>query len=124
MMIGDPRDIEILTDDAEYYGDALFVIPISFYTECLVNYALFKSDFYVLDDERTAQISISDLNDHYFDAEEYYDLFVKGLLVINLGSEAIEHEGVSNEQLREMLEELEISLDSIEEIEVPSDIDY
>lgn len=124
MLIGDPREIEMLTDDAEYYGDGLFVIPISFYSECLVNYALFKSDFYVLDDERAAQISISDLNEHYFDVEEYYDLFVKGLVAVNLGSEAIELEGVNDDQLRGMLEEVEINLDSIEEIEVPSDVDY
>jgi len=35
---------------------------------------------------------------------EDYDLFVNGLVAINFGSEAIELQGVSNHQLREMLE--------------------
>ena len=124
MLTGDIREIEILTDDAEYYGSGVFVFQFNFYSKCLLNYAIFKADLYVQDYKKANKISVSDLNDHYFDAEEYYDLLVKGVVAIDLGSEDIELEDLSEEQLNEMVEDVVINLDSINEIEIPFDDEY
>lgn len=119
-LIGDPEDIEIFANDAEYFGQGLFVIPVTFSSECLLNYVIYMSDFYSLPNEKAEQISISELNDHYFDAEEYYNLSVLGYVALNFGSLALESEDVSDEQLLVLAEKVDINLDSVETIEVPS----
>jgi hypothetical protein len=122
--IGNPEDIDILLCEVEYYGDGLFVVPVAFYSECLVSYAIFKSDFYCLTEERSEQISISDLNDHYYDAEEDYVLSIKGSVTIDFGSAEVESEDIGDKRLTELAEDVEISLESVEEIEIPSARDY
>lgn len=118
---GDATGIEVLISDAEYFGDGLLVVPVTFLVECLVNYAIFKSDFYILPDDKAEQISVDELNDHYYDAVEDYTLSVMGFVAVDIGPVVLESEDVSDEQLLELVEEMEISLDSVEEIEVPSE---
>ena len=122
--IGKSQNIEINARDAEYFGDGLFVIPVTFTNECLLNYAVFKSDFYCLPEDKIEQVSVSELNDHYYDAEEYYVLSVTASVVVNLESTEIESEDIGNDRLAELAEEADISLDSVGEIEVPSEAEY
>ena len=122
--IGEPQDIEIDVGDAEYFGEGLFVVPVTFTDECLLSYAIFKSDFYCLPEDKIEQISVSELNDHYYDAEEYYVLSVSASVAVNLKSTEVESEDIGNERLAELAEKAEISLDSVEEIQVPSEGDY
>ncbi len=63
-------DVQLLPDRLEFLGAGTVLIPFEVPCEALVSYAIFKADYYCLDDDRTAGISISDLNDHYFDAQE------------------------------------------------------
>jgi hypothetical protein len=123
-MIGEPEDIEMSIGDTEYFGDGLFVVPVTFTTECLLSYAIFKSDLYGLPDDKIEQISISDLNDHYYDAEEDYVLTITASVAVNLKSAEVESEEIGDERLAELADEAETSLDSVEEIEVPSGGDY
>lgn len=123
-MIGEPEDIEISIGDTEYFGDGLFVVPVTFTTECLLSYAIFKSDLYGLPEDKIEQISISDLNDHYYDAEEDYVLTITASVAVNLKSAEVESEEIGDERLAELADEAETSLDSVEEIEVPSGGDY
>jgi hypothetical protein len=100
------------------------VVPVTFNAECLLNYAIFKGDFYGLAEDKIKQISISELNDHYYDAEEYYVLNISASTALNLSSAEIESEGIGDKRLSELAEEAEITLDSVEEIEVPSMGDF
>jgi len=122
-LIGDANDIEVRTNEAEYYGNGLFVVPVEFYTECLLSYAVFKADFYILSDEKIKGISISDFNDHYFDAEEYYNLRVQASISLDFQTEAFESDNITEDDFDSLLEKVEINLDSIEEIEIPDNFD-
>ena len=122
--IGEPEGIEISTSEVGYLGDGLFLVPVVFSVECLLSYAVFKSDFYILPEDKIERVSISELNDHYYDAEEDYVLNVIASMVVELESAEIESESISDERLIELAENAEVSFDFVEEIEVPSDGDY
>lgn len=122
LSVGEPQDIELFPEDSEYYGEGLIVLPFSLEVECLLYYSLFKADFYILDDERAEKISISELNDHFFDAEEDYNLRVEGVLSIQVKAESLEMPEIEDEQMIDMLMDAEIQIDSISEIEIMSDI--
>lgn len=124
MMTGEPEDIEILIDDAKYYGEGLFVIPATYMSECYLNYSLFKSDLYGLSEKKQEKISLSDLNEHYYEVEEDYYLWVKASIALNLGSVALELDEISNEQLTRISRHIEMSFESIEEIEVPHETEH
>lgn len=122
--VGDPQDIELSTSEAKYYGDGLVTIPVEFFVECLLDYTIFKGDFYTLSDEKMERISISEHSDHCYSAEEYYDLHASAIVAIDFRSDSLENDNLTDKQLIELLNGAEISLDSIEEIEIPPTYEY
>jgi hypothetical protein len=64
------EDISIDKEEVEYYGDGEFTIPFHTAVEARLNYAIYISDYYCLPEEKAKNISKSELNDHYYDAEE------------------------------------------------------
>jgi hypothetical protein len=117
-MVGNPEDLDLDIAAAVDHGDGLFVVPFSLRTECLLDYAIFKGDFYTLPDEKSDRISTSELNEHYYSAEEYYTLRVDGLLSFEVGAEALRSTDLSEDDLVGILEDATITVDSIEDIEV------
>ena len=59
-------------------------------------------------------------SDHYYDAEEHYEVRVEGVLAIKFGA-AVESPEVSNDDVERLLEDAEIKVDSIEELSIVED---
>lgn len=80
----DPDYIELDLEDISYYGDGNFGVPFEVGMEVSVYYYIFKADYYALEDQvGSSAPSISDHNDHYFEAEDVFYIQVRG--VANVG---------------------------------------
>ena len=117
-MVGGPVDLDLDIVVAVDHGNGLFVVPFSLRTECLLDYAIFKGDFYTLPEEKSNRISTSEHNETDDSAEEYYDLRVEGLLSFEVDAEALKSTDLSEDDLLGILQDATISVDSIEDIEV------
>ncbi|MBP5973093.1 EVE domain-containing protein [Brasilonema sp. CT11] len=116
--VGQPYNITLEPERTEDNKKNLFVIKFTLTVECQLLYYIFKADYYTLDDKKSEQISIDDWNDHYFSAEETYQLNVGGTISVKGDSTPLELSLLSENQLLEFLEETDISIDSITSIEV------
>ncbi len=84
-MLDVPTIIGIDFEQAEYYGGGVIVAPFGFEMSVLGHYYIFKSDYYILDEKRAESISVSEYdNRHYYEAEEEFNLAVRGELAITL----------------------------------------
>ena len=117
VMVGSPEEIVIEHREAEYYGEGLIMVPFSLKIDCLVEYAISKSVYYSLPDEKAASISVTDLNDYYYDAEEHFILKVVGQLAISLGTDENATDFGSS-TIEHLLENADARIDSIVEMEI------
>jgi hypothetical protein len=84
----------------------------------VLNYAIYKADYYALDDHKTASISISELNDHYFDAEEEYPVRVEGTILVESHLDEEEVSELSEDEVDDLLVDADVSIERITSIEV------
>ncbi len=112
--VGSLDNVEFVYEKAIYFGNGIVGLPFEFDTEVLAFYYIFKSDYYGLERELIKQISVSDYNDHYFEAEQYFYVHVTGLLSININIAEIK-EGV---ELDSLVDYESCKIDEIESIEV------
>ncbi len=117
VMVGTPKDIVIEHGEAEYYGEGLIVVPFSLEVDCLVEYAISKSVYYSLPDEKAALVSVTDLNDYYYEAEEHFMLRVVGQLAISIGADENATDFATS-TIERLLENAEVEIDSIVEMEI------
>jgi rRNA-processing protein FCF1 len=89
--VGGPEDLTFDFDSVEFYGGNEIGIPFTTTVECELNYAIFKGDYFTLGDEKVKHISISERNEHYFDADETYPIEVTGTLSIELEAKILEN---------------------------------
>lgn len=80
----DAENVELNFEDINYYGNGQFGLPFSLSIRVLADYYIFKSDYYCLDPDRDNVPSVTDHNDHYFEAQEEFDLCVYGLISITI----------------------------------------
>jgi hypothetical protein len=94
MVTGVNEAVNVVFDftKVEYYGADDFGIPFTTSVDCTLNYAVFKADYYSLDEEKMERMSIDERNRHYYDVDEEYLLSVQGVLRITLDSEALQDE--------------------------------
>jgi hypothetical protein len=102
-MVGAPDDLTFDFDNVEYYGDTELGIPFTTEVECLMNYAIFKADYFTMDDSETKGMSISDLNDHYFDVEQDLTLFVEGVLSLTLKRDKLGNENIEDDEIADSI---------------------
>ncbi|MBW8015009.1 MAG: hypothetical protein FVQ82_02405 [Planctomycetes bacterium] len=88
---GTPENIKLQFDELENYGDGMLLLPFDFQAECLVDFYIFKSDYYCLDDDIRDHVSVEDWNKHYFRAEKYENISFSGGLMIDLSALEIEN---------------------------------
>jgi len=107
----EPEDIELDFEDLAYYGNGHIGIP--FNLRILVNgvYYIFKSDYYAMDYEEGKRPSVTDHNDHYFEAEDEFELFVEGVVSLT-----VDRENINLNNLSECLHSHSISVDEIKKI--------
>ena len=114
--VGDPENLEVVVEEAVDHGNGLAVVPFRLKVECQVEFALSKSDYYRMDAEDEKSIGISDLNDHYFLAEEERTVLVEGSLSIQVDATKLQAEAIEEEALLGVLREGDFKIDSIEEL--------
>ena len=89
--VGGPEDLTFDFDSVEFYGGNEIGVPFTTTVDCELNYAIFKGDYFTLSDEKVKQISTSERNEHYFDADETYPIEVTGTLSIELEAKILEN---------------------------------
>lgn len=99
IFVGDSKDLEFDFDGAELYGEDEIGFPFEVQTTCTLNYAIVKSDFGLLDEDKVERISINERSDHYYDADEDYQFRVTGLLTLKLDGEKLERKNLDEEDL-------------------------
>jgi PIN domain-containing protein len=109
LMVDEPQNVALGFENLEYYGDADIGIPFTATVECLLNYRIYKADYYSLDDEK--HVSIDDWSDHYFDAEEYYDIRVKGEIDIIIDPELLKEKDLSDEDIQNIIKSSDINIE-------------
>lgn len=90
---GEAENIELDFEEASYYGDGVCGVPFSLTIEVQAYYYIFKSDYYALDiDSKKYKPSISDHNDHYYEAEDTFEIFVKGVVTLSIDKNKLDSE--------------------------------
>lgn len=113
--VGEAEELEPDFENVEFYDEDVIGLQFELVTECTLNYAIFKADYYSLDDDKTEGISISERNDHYYDADEDYRVRVKGVLTLKLDGDKLSEEDLDDDALKEIISEADFDID-VEEV--------
>jgi len=116
-MQNEPEDVEFDFEKVDYYGDTDIGIPFEATVECTLNYAIFKGDYFSLPQEKMDKISISERNEHYFDADEEYPIKVTGTMLIQLPVDRLKDPKIDDGDLQDLFDEADYTLE-VDEIEV------
>ena len=108
---GEPTELSLDYDDLHYFGNGEFGLPFEFDMTVSITYYIFKSDFYLMDEDQMP--SVSDHNDHYFEAESEIDIHVEGLVKLKIDPSLLKE--ISAEVIEE---NLEASIDTIDKVSV------
>lgn len=107
----EPTDLELDYDELHYFGNGEFGLPFEFDMTVSITYYIYKSDFYAMNEDNMP--SVSDHNDHYFEAESDIDIHVEGLVKLTIEPAMLKD--ISAEVIEE---NLEASIDSIDKVSV------
>ena len=114
--VGPFRDLQVSTAAVEDYGDGLFVLPFSVKTECLIQYYMLKADYWGLDPD-SAPSSASEVNDHVFEVEDYYDLAVSGTLGFQIEPGALDGRIRRMKEMGQVFAVADVSVEEILSVE-------
>lgn len=109
---------ELYPEGAEFLGDGDFIVPFSARLIVGLSYAIFKSDYYALPDDQASAMSISDLNDHYFDVEEERTVEVRGMLTFEVPEGLLVDPNSESDAIADSVVEAEFYVDSVSSIEL------
>lgn len=109
---GDLEDIDIDFTKAAYYGEGQLRLPFSCAMSVSAIYYIFKSDFFALDEEDMP--SISDHNDHYFEAESEFNAVVHGSISIHVQLD----EASDDKEVEDYVDFDSVKIDEIDRIEL------
>ena len=110
-MVGGASQTTFDFENVEYFSDEEIGVRFQLVTECTLNYAIFKADFYLLDEDKQEKISIDERNDHYYDADEEYTLRVRGLLTSKLDINLLSDGDMGEEELRNLVGVADYNID-------------
>jgi hypothetical protein len=111
LSVDEPADADFDCADAEYYGDADLGVPFTTTVNCTLNYRIYKGDYFSHPD---SDISISEWNDHYFDADQNYDITVEGTLTLLLDEEKLAKDDLTNQDLLDLAHDADCSIEVLE----------
>lgn len=111
----DPEDIELDLNNLSYFGGGEFGLPYSYTSTVTLIYYIYKADYYALHDDFSP--SVTDHNDHYFEAEEEREVTVSGMLKIMIPAAVLAD--VSTEDALDG--NVEICIDSVDSVELSED---
>lgn len=105
----DAEDIKFDFNELIYYGNGQFGIPFNLTIVVNVVYYIFKSDYYCMEEGP----SVTDHNDHYFEAEDEFEVMVGGTVSIS-----IDRSKLNVNAIYECIDNESISIDEIQSIEL------
>lgn len=120
--VNEPDQLSFDFEDVDYFGEGELGIAFAASIVCTLNYAIFKSDYYCLSDEKAEGISIDERNDHYYDADEEYTLEVSGRVLVSMAKDDLERE-LTDEQILELIESADFNLE-VSDIEVEGGAEF
>ncbi len=109
----EPEDINLDFTDISYYGGGNFGVPFTLKILVGAIYYIFKADYYCMDHDREHVPSVTDHNDHYFEAEDEFDIEVKGMATVS-----IDRDNIDYDDFGKCVNLESIGIDSIESIEL------
>ncbi len=109
-----PEDIELDFDELSYYGNGEFGLPYTFLATVSITYYIFKADYFALDEDELP--SVTEHNDHYYEAEEDREVRVSGLVKLTFATAALESLSAEN-----IDEHIDIEIDSVDEVSLEDD---
>lgn len=110
----DAENIEIDFDDIFYYGNGH--VGMSFSLKIIVSayFYIFKSDYHAMVDyDMKPRPSVTDHNDHYYEAEDEFELSVEGVVSLR-----IDRENIVLDDLSESIDDESIKVDELNNIKV------
>ncbi|MBD2205549.1 hypothetical protein H6G33_24720 [Calothrix sp. FACHB-1219] len=112
------EEINFNFNNVENYG-SYFVIPFNLIVQCKLTYFIYKADYYAMgDEEDSISILDDDWNDHHFWAGQDYSLMVEGFVSVHPTSENITSQDISDDEAYEIIENSQISIDSLTTVEI------
>ena len=78
------ENIELNFTEIGYYGNRQFGIPFKLRIPVVAIYYIFKQDYWIMYEGIEHAPPISDWNDHYYEAEEDFELCISGLVSITI----------------------------------------
>lgn len=102
-MVGSPEDLTFDFENIEFYGGSEIGIPFTTTVKCQLYYAIFKGDYYALDEDKINEISIGECNEHYYGADETYEIDVVGILSVELETKVLENPKATDEDVEEAI---------------------
>jgi hypothetical protein len=111
-MVGAADNVEYTFEETEHFGDGDLGIPFAATVECELNYYLYKSDYVSLPDDQ--EISISEWNDHYFEATQNFTISVAGYGNLMIDPAELENDGLTDDELLTIIAEADHSVEVTE----------
>jgi len=112
--IDEPEILYLNINNIFYLGDKKIAIPFSSKLDATLEFAIYKSDYYAYDYD----FSITDLNEHYYEAEIDKTLLLNGLAVLEISikdlNELLLKDSIDDEILHKTFILDNIKLDSID----------
>ncbi|HAT1882214.1 TPA: DUF4935 domain-containing protein [Legionella pneumophila] len=107
--IYEPENINLHLDEISYFGDGILGFNFSSQVTVVIEYFIYKADYYCMEHHVP---SVSDWNDHYFDAEDECEILIQGTVSIPIDLEQLNIEEIEASILFD-----QVKIDEIEEIE-------
>lgn len=111
----DPENIELDFEELAYFGNGEFGLPFNYITTVVIVYYIYKADYYALHEDISP--SVTDHNDHYFEAEEEREVKVSGMLKLQIPIAVLDK--ISDEDA--LYGSVMVSIDSIDSIDLTQD---
>lgn len=119
-MVDELEDLTFDWSEAEYYGEGSVSVPFSFKTDVYADSYIYKSDFYAMPDDAAVDLSVTDWNDHYYQAEAEYSVEVSGRATMTLPLD-LSATLLTREALAKIIPEGRLRIDTIDSIVVEKD---
>jgi hypothetical protein len=111
-MVGTADNVEYTFQETEHFGDGDLGIPFAATVECELNYYLYKGDYLSLPDDEA--VSVSEWNDHYFEATQDFTISVEGYVNLMIDPAKLENDALTDAELLTIIVEADHSVEVTE----------
>lgn len=123
-MYNEGTNIELDFKNIIYYGEDQIGLEFSLEVVVSADYYIYKADYYSLLDEDFT-LSVSDWNNHYFQAEDEFNIKVTGIVSVKINTKKLDlteilelQEEKYDDYFHDVYSQAEVNIESIETIEL------